>query len=55
VLSEAVGIAEPGREATPDDQYRIGSITKTFCAVALMQLRDAGALALDDPLTAYVP
>ena len=55
VFSEAVGIAEPGRDATPDDQYRIGSISKTFCAVAVMQLRDAGALALDDPLTAHVP
>ena len=55
VFSDAVGIAEPGREATPDDQYRIGSISKTFCAAAVMQLRDEGALALDDPLTAYVP
>ena len=55
VFSEAVGIAEPGRDATPDDQYRIGSISKTFCAAAVLQLREAGALALDDPLTAYVP
>ena len=55
VYADAVGIAEPGRAATPDDQYRIGSISKTFCAAAVMQLRDAGALALDDPLTAYVP
>jgi CubicO group peptidase (beta-lactamase class C family) len=55
VFSEAVGIAEPGRDATPDDQYRIGSISKTFCAAAVMQLRDAGALGLDDALTAYVP
>ena len=54
VFAEAVGIAEPGRDATPDDQYRIGSISKTFCAAAVLQLRDAGALALDDPLTAYV-
>ncbi len=55
VFSDAVGIAEPGRDATPDDQYRIGSISKTFCAAAVMQLRDAGELGLDDPLTAYVP
>ena len=32
-------------------QYRIGSITKTFTAVGIMQLRDAGELSLDDPLT----
>jgi len=55
VYSDAIGIAEAGRDATPDDQYRIGSISKTFCAAAVMQLRDAGELALDDPLTAYVP
>jgi CubicO group peptidase (beta-lactamase class C family) len=29
-------------------QYRIGSITKTFTAVLVMQARDAGLLALDD-------
>jgi CubicO group peptidase (beta-lactamase class C family) len=55
VFSDAIGIAEPGRDATPDDQYRVGSISKTFCAVAVMQLRDEGALSLDEPLTTYVP
>ncbi|MGZ4439061.1 MAG: serine hydrolase [Gaiellaceae bacterium] len=55
VYSDAVGIAEPGRDATPDDQYRICSISKTFCAAAVMQLRDAGLVSLDAPLTAYVP
>ena len=33
-------------------QYRIGSITKTFTAVLVMQARDAGMLALDDPIGA---
>ena len=41
------------QEATPQTQYRIGSITKTFTAVGIMQLRDAGELSLDDPLTAH--
>jgi CubicO group peptidase (beta-lactamase class C family) len=35
--------------------YRIASITKTFTATAIMQLRDAGRLHLDDPVVAYVP
>jgi len=35
--------------------FRIGSITKTLTSVALLQLRDAGKLSLDDPLTKYVP
>ena len=30
--------------------YRIGSITKTLTAVLVLQLRDAGRLALDDPI-----
>ncbi len=38
-----------------DTQYRIGSITKTFVAVAVMRLRDEGALALEDPLERHVP
>ena len=54
---QAVGHAdaEAKRDATPETQYRIGSITKTFTAVGIMQLRDAGALSLDDPLTAHLP
>jgi CubicO group peptidase (beta-lactamase class C family) len=55
--SEALGLADvaTGEEVTPDHQYRIGSITKTFTAVAIMQLRDAGKLHLDDPLGRHVP
>ena len=34
--------------ADADTQYRIGSITKTFVAVCVLRLRDAGRLDLDD-------
>ncbi len=56
IWSDAVGQAdvEAGEEATPDHQYRIASITKTFTAVAVMQLRDAGRLSLDDPLDRHI-
>jgi CubicO group peptidase (beta-lactamase class C family) len=52
VWTKAVGGAdyEAEREATPGTQYRIGSITKTFTATAIMQLRDLGELDLDDRL-----
>ena len=55
--AEAVGLAdvEARREATPDTRYPIASITKTFVAVAVMQLRDGGALALDEPLRRHLP
>jgi CubicO group peptidase (beta-lactamase class C family) len=41
----------------PDEnvQYRIGSITKTFTAVLVMRLRDAGLLELADPLEKHLP
>jgi CubicO group peptidase (beta-lactamase class C family) len=43
----------PGDAA--DRQYRIGSITKTLVAVAVLRLREAGELALDDPIGRFVP
>jgi len=56
VWETAVGAADvaSGREATPDTQYRLGSITKTFTAAAIMQLRDAGKLDLEDSLDKHV-
>ncbi len=56
VWETAVGAAdvEAGTEATPDTQYRIGSITKTFTAAAIMQLRDAGKLDLEDTLDRHI-
>ncbi|MET9381910.1 serine hydrolase domain-containing protein [Streptomyces sp. NPDC002928] len=41
----------------PDEhvQYRIGSITKTFTAVLVLRLRDAGVLDLGDPLEKHLP
>lgn len=55
--SDCVGLAdvEGERPATLDTQYRIGSITKTFTAVLVMQLRDAGRLDLDDRLDRHLP
>jgi CubicO group peptidase (beta-lactamase class C family) len=55
--SEAVGLAdvEQGVEASPDTQYALASITKTFTAVSVLQLRDEGKLDLDDPLSKHLP
>jgi CubicO group peptidase (beta-lactamase class C family) len=57
VWHRAIGLADVsrGEPATPGHAYRIGSITKTFTAVAVMQLREAGRLALDDELAEVVP
>src|ERR1700742_539955 len=41
----------------PDERtvFRIASMSKSFTASAVMLLRDAGALRLDDPVAQYVP
>ena len=56
VWETAVGAADvkEQREATPDTQYRLGSITKTFTAAAIMQLRDEGKLDLEDTLDKHI-
>ena len=38
-----------------DTQYRCGSISKTFVAVAVMRLRDEGRLTLDDRVAQHLP
>ena len=40
--------------ATPDTLLGIGSCTKSFTGVALLQLAEAGKLAVDDPVSDYV-
>jgi CubicO group peptidase (beta-lactamase class C family) len=35
--------------------FRIASMTKSFTAIAVLRLRDAGMLSLDDPAERYVP
>jgi CubicO group peptidase (beta-lactamase class C family) len=56
IWESAIGAAdvEAGIDATPDTQFRCGSITKTFTAAAIMQLRDAGKLDLEDTLDMHV-
>src|SRR5947208_16655625 len=50
VWSQGFGWADVERRtpATAHTLYRVASITKTFTATAIMQLRDAGKLRLDD-------
>jgi D-alanyl-D-alanine carboxypeptidase len=57
VWSAGVGFADVESGRAPDAQtlYRIASITKTFTATAVMQLRDAGRLHLDDPVVEHLP
>lgn len=46
---------ESRESATPNTCYRIASISKTFTAVAIMQLAEQGKLNLDDKIYKYFP
>lgn len=46
---------ESGRKASGATIWHWASITKTFTAIAIMQLRDRGRLSLDDPVLRHVP
>ena len=52
-----VGIRDVASRAPVDSAsvFRIASMTKSFTAVGILQLRDAGRLSLDDPAERYVP
>jgi CubicO group peptidase (beta-lactamase class C family) len=57
VWSRGFGVADllTGAPVTPHTVFRIASITKTFTSTAIMILRDEGKLALDDPVSRYLP
>jgi CubicO group peptidase (beta-lactamase class C family) len=57
VWAQGFGHADVERKtaATPQTIYRIASITKLFTSTAILQLRDAGKLQLDDPLSKHLP
>ncbi|MEU3856740.1 serine hydrolase domain-containing protein [Streptomyces sp. NPDC028722] len=51
------GVADrgSGRAISTQDRFRVGSITKTFSAVVLLQLADEHRLSLDAPVNRYLP
>ena len=55
--SGGFGAADLARTApaTPKTIYSICSISKLFTSIAVMQLRDAGKLRLDDPVAKHLP
>ena len=46
---------ESGRAFTPQTPFFIGSNSKSFTALAVMQLAEAGKLGLDEPVRRYIP
>ena len=46
---------ETGRPVTPQTPFVLGSTTKSFTALAIMQLVEAGKVELDAPVQRYLP
>lgn len=57
LYTHAYGYANLAKKtpATVETHYEIGSITKQFTATAILQLKEAGKLALDDTLARWIP
>ncbi len=55
VYQHGLGEAAPGRPTTPSTPFILGSLSKSFTALAVMQLVEAGKLALDAPVQRYIP
>jgi len=57
VWARGFGYADKEAEipAGADTIYEIGSVSKTFAAMAVMRLVEEGIMDLDQPLTAYLP
>ncbi|MFJ8085856.1 serine hydrolase domain-containing protein [Streptomyces sp. NPDC096205] len=53
----ASGVADvrTGRPVTPGMRHRVGSMTKTFTAAAVMQQVERGRIDLDAPIGGYLP
>jgi D-alanyl-D-alanine carboxypeptidase len=54
-LTEGVADRATGRAISTNDRFRVGSVTKTFSAVVLLQLVDEGKLKLDRSVNSYLP
>jgi D-alanyl-D-alanine carboxypeptidase len=56
VYARTFGAADAsGKPVTPESVFHFWSVTKLFTATAILQLVEDGTLALDDPVTKYLP
>jgi serine beta-lactamase-like protein LACTB len=57
VWAKGFGFADPQakKPATADTIYRVGSVSKLFTDLAIMQIVERDALDLDAPITKYLP
>ena len=57
VLAKGYGMAdvELGVPHSPESKFRLGSVTKQFSAIAILELQERGKLSVQDPICKYIP
>src|SRR5260221_614849 len=55
VLSRGFTAADKGKPVDGDTLFEIGSITKVFTSLLLADMIERGEVALDDPISRYLP
>lgn len=57
IWAQSFGMEDPGagKAAGPETVYRIGSVSKLFTDIAIMQLVERGEVDLDAPIQTYLP
>ncbi len=57
VWAKGFGFADPKTKlpATAETNYRVGSVSKLFTDIGIMQLVEQGKIDLDEPITRYLP
>jgi len=55
--ADCFGLAnkEAGQPVTPETLFQIGSISKSFTSIVLLQLQEQGVLDINDPVTKHLP
>jgi len=53
--AEGLADVESGRPVTLGTRFRVASMSKSFTAAAILKLRDAGKLSLEDPVSKHLP
>lgn len=55
IILNGLARIEPARVLQANDRFRIGSVTKSFTVLVLLQLAEEQRLSLDDPISNYFP
>ncbi|EQA44936.1 beta-lactamase [Leptospira broomii serovar Hurstbridge str. 5399] len=55
VISAGLGKASAENEASENTIFKVGSLSKIFTGIAILQLAENGKIVLDDPAEKYIP